>query len=421
MVVKYAFPSNWLKYDFAQIAPALVEAKSSVISLTNVPYQKAWADKLQDIQLKQEVAGTSRIEGADFTENELDVAIKGDALEAAMTRSQKQARAAVMAYRWIARLSDDHPVSADLIKDIHRRIVTGCDDDHCEPGALRKSDENVTFGSPRHRGVEGGKECLTAFTKMVEVVLAEFRGHDILVQALALHYHIGAMHPFLDGNGRTARAVEALFLQRAGLRDGLFIALSNYYYDEKTNYLKSLAAVKENDGDLTAFLNFGLTGIAFQCRRLMAEINTNISKALFRDIANDLFHRLSSTRKRVIADRQLAVIHVLLERGEINVMEAFRLLKSVYNLKEPWDAFLRDIFSLENIGAVKVIFPNKPGQPGQQVHPSHVRIEIRLSWPTEITETDFFQLTRQMPRVKNLKYLAFEGPVQPTVRRTMSM
>lgn len=411
MIVKYGTPINWLHYDFTKIAPALVEAKSSVISLTNVPYQKAWADKLQNIQLKQEVAGTSRIEGADFTENELDVAIKGEALEAALTRSQKQARAAVNTYRWIAALPDDRPISAELVCDIHRRIVTGCDDDHCEPGILRKADENVIFGSPRHRGVEGGKDCMSAFAKMIEAATAEFRGHDILVQALALHYHIGAMHPFLDGNGRTARAVEALFLQRAGLRDGLFIALSNYYYDEKAKYLSSLAAVKEQNGDLTPFLIFGLTGIAFQCRRLMVEINTNISKALFRDIANDLFHRLSSTRKRVIADRQLAVIHLLLEHGEINLMEAFRLLKPVYNLKEPWHAFLRDAFSLENLGAVELIWPTKPG-------PSNVKIKIRLSWPTEITETDFFQRTREMPRVKNLKYLAYEGPMQPSAKRT---
>ena len=59
-----------------------------------------------------------------------------------------------------------------------------------------------------------------------------FRGHDILIQALAAHYHFAAMHPFLDGNGRTARALEALMLGGAGLRDTCFIAMSNYYYEE---------------------------------------------------------------------------------------------------------------------------------------------------------------------------------------------
>ena len=61
------------------------------------------------------------------------------------------------------------------------------------------------------------------------------------------------MHPFLDGNGRTARALEALLLGRAGLRDSAFIAMSNYYYDEKAKYLAALAETRERDHDLTGF------------------------------------------------------------------------------------------------------------------------------------------------------------------------
>jgi len=39
-----------------------------------------------------------------------------------------------------------------------------------------------------------------------------YRGHDPLIQALAMHYHFASMHPFLDGNGRSARALETLML-----------------------------------------------------------------------------------------------------------------------------------------------------------------------------------------------------------------
>ena len=225
MVVQYQIPERWIKYDAEALFSALVEAKASVLSLKSIPYQRSWAEALQNVQLKQEVAGTSRIEGAEFTEHELDLALLDEAPEEAMTRSQRQARAAVNTYRWIARLEDDHPITDKLIREVHRRIVTGCDDDHCPPGQLRGDGENVIFGTPRHRGVEGGSECESAFQKLCDAVQAEFRNHDILIQALALHYHLGAMHPFLDGNGRTARALEALMLQRSGLRDELFIAL----------------------------------------------------------------------------------------------------------------------------------------------------------------------------------------------------
>ena len=141
------------------------------------------------------------------------------------------------------------PIDEELIRDVHRRIVTGCDDDHCPPGQLRARDENVTFGRPVHRGADGGAECKTAFTNLCAAVTGEFRAHDALVQGLALHYHIGAMHPFHDGNGRTARALEALILQRARLKDDLFVSMSNYYYDEKTTYLETLTEVRANGYD----------------------------------------------------------------------------------------------------------------------------------------------------------------------------
>ena len=195
--------------------------------------------------------------GADFTERELDAALS-ETSDERFTRSQRQARAAVKAYRWIARLPSARPIDADLIKHIHRLIVTDADDDHCPPGQLRQQDQNVTFGAPRHRGVAGGTECVKAFTQLIKAAQGAYSQHDPLIQALALHYHFAAMHPFLDGNGRTARALEALMLQRAGLRDALFIAMSNYYYDEKNNYLAALAEVRRRNHDLTPFLVLGL-------------------------------------------------------------------------------------------------------------------------------------------------------------------
>jgi Fic family protein len=95
-----------------------------------------------------------------------------------------------------------------------------------------------------------------------------FHEHDPLIQALALHYHLASLHPFLDGHGRTARAIEALMLQRVGLRDTLFIAMSNYYYEEKTAYLQALTDTRAANHHLTPFLKFALKGIEIQCSRL---------------------------------------------------------------------------------------------------------------------------------------------------------
>src|SRR5215468_11293981 len=126
-MIRYEEPKNWIYYDTSAIVRELTEAKTSILSLMSIPYQRDWIEALQQIQLKREVAGTSRIEGAEFTEKELEDALKKETAEELFTRSQRQARAALAAYRWIATLPDDYPISLDLILQIHRLIVTGAD------------------------------------------------------------------------------------------------------------------------------------------------------------------------------------------------------------------------------------------------------------------------------------------------------
>ena len=388
MAILYTLPSPWIRYDTGAIFDVLVEAKARVASLTSLPFQKRWVEELQAMQLKREVAGTSRIEGADFTDNELEAALR-ETPDELFTRSQRQAHAAVRTYAWIATLPADRPLDADLVRHIHRLIVTGADDDHCPPGRLRQKGQNVTFGIPRHRGVEGGSACARAFAHLMEAVRGLFQEHDLLIQALAVHYHFAAMHPFLDGNGRTARAVEALMLQRAGLRDALFIAMSNYYYDEKNAYLAALAEVRRHD--LTAFLVFGLKGVALQCMRLADEIRAHVSKALFRDVMYDLFGRLESKKKRVIAQRQIEILKLLLHEDSAPLEAVVQRTGHHYQaLKNPGHAVNRDVAQLVLLGAVSV-------RQGPDRKPW---IDLRPEWPTEITQTDFFERVKRFPKAK---------------------
>ena len=373
-----------------------MNAKAAILSLTNIPYQRSWTEQLQVVQLKREVAGTSRIEGADFTEKELDAAMS-ESPEQLFTRSQKQAAAAVRTYRWIAQLSSDRSIDSSLIREVHRMIITGADDDHCPPGELRKHDVNVTFGMPAHRGAEGGTECESAFEELCRAVQEQFREHDPLIQALALHYHFAAMHPFLDGNGRTARALEALMLQRVGLRDTLFIAMSNYYYEEKNNYLNTLAQVRAADNDLTAFLIFGLKGIEVQCNRLFAEIRKNVAKALFRNVMFDLFNRLLTTRKRVIAERQIELLKLLLSVDVLTLEELEKRTAAIYKpLRNPYKALIRDINYLLHLRAIGF----------RKLPENRYELFARLEWPTEITETEFFESVKEMPKAKTHGFLS---------------
>lgn len=394
-MIHYRIPARWVAFEASASAQALTEAKAGVISLREMPYQRSWIERLQAIEFKREIAGTSRIEGADFTERELDEAIKKSP-ENLLTRSQRQAHAAAQTYRWIATIPDDRPLNEELILEIHRRMVTGADDDHCAPGALRGPDQNVTFGTPPHRGAEGGAECERAFRQYSAALETEFRQHDPLIAALAAHYHLAAMHPFLDGNGRTARALEALMLQRAGLRDACFIPMSNYYYDEKPKYLEALRAVRAADYDLTPFLLFGLAGIRQQNARLLAELKVEVSKALFRDVMFQLFNRLKTPRRRVMVNRQLEILELLLNSESLDSNVLWSRMETRYaGLRNARKAFLRDLKELFHLKAIWIGMTDAGG----------LILRARLEWPTEITETEFFKRVKLLPKARMHPFL----------------
>lgn len=378
---------------------ALVGAKAAMQALQSLPFQRTWVEKLQELQLKREVAGTSRIEGAEFDDRELEAALRpGATVEELITRSQKQALAAVQTYRWLAAIAPDKPLVPELIREVHRKLVTGCDDDHCAPGVLRGRDHSVTFGILRHRGVEGGPSSEAAFEGLLRAFDFEWRDLDPLLKALALHYHLAAMHPFQDGNGRTARAAEALVLQRAGLSDRAFIAMSYYYYEEKTAYLQVLTDTRAANHDLTAFFRFGLRGIRLQCEALTAEIRKQMQKALFRDTMYHLFNRLETERKRAIGKRQIEILKVLLESEQLTRARLHRRVASHYvGMKHEGIAFIRDLNQLENLQAITDDWDDSAQ--GRSF------VTINLDWPQQIDETEFFKRMKEMPKGKNFKFL----------------
>ncbi len=185
-------------------------------------------------------------------------------------------------------------------------------------------------------------------------------------------------------------------LQRAGLRDTSFIAMSNYYYDEKTAYLAALTAARRENHDLTPFLLFALRGVTLQCQRLLSEIQRQISKELFRNLMFDLFGRLKTPRKRVIAERQIEILKILLDVDEMEWQQLVKQTTAVYQgLKNPIRAVIRDVNHLGSLGALKV----------QKLEEGRYRISVRLEWPTEITETAFFERLKSLPKAKTYSFL----------------
>ena len=400
-ISRYAPPRRWIHYDKVAILEQLVEAKTASGVLRQLPYLPQWIETVHQEQLRLEAAGTSRIEGAEFTPQEENEALAPDSKDSTeLTYSQRQLRAAEAAYKWVDSQPQDRPVNREFVLEVHRRIVTGCEDDHCEPGALRGFEHNVTFGSPRSRGAGGGDGCRDAFDALCNAIGGEFREHDGIIQAMASHYHIGAMHPFGDGNGRTARALEAFMLRKAGVNDRVMVSLSNYYYNHKEEYLGALFESRQVGHDLTHFLRFALPAVAERCNVVAGQLLLNHKRVLFREFARSLFGQLRSPRRRVLAERQLQMLETLLDSPSIEPGDFFRRTLAHYqNLKHPDRAQVRDLIGLFDLRAV--VF-----------HDNH--ISINMEWPQQFSRSELLDRYEHMPSA-----ISANHPAMPELSRLL--
>ena len=87
---------------------------------------------------------------------------------------------------------------------------------------------------------------------------------DPLVRMAVQHYQFEAIHPFSDGNGRTGRILNILFLVEHGLLDSPILYLSRYIIQNKAAYYRLLLKVTEEQ-DWTSWINFILDGVDETC------------------------------------------------------------------------------------------------------------------------------------------------------------
>lgn len=174
-------------------------------------------------------------------------------------------------------------VTAEFVSDCNGRILTGLSEvlgDEVEPGRVRKH----TVGVGNYRGAPA-QDCEYLLDQLgdwvegipqVTVLGAEpdNRVATGVLRAVLAHLYIAWIHPFGDGNGRTARLVELSLLARV-LAFPSAQLLSNHYNDTRSAYYRELARSSQaNDrrGDPIGFLLYALQGLSDGLREQCREI-----------------------------------------------------------------------------------------------------------------------------------------------------
>jgi Fic family protein len=115
-------------------------------------------------------------------------------------------------------------------------------------------------------------------------------GFDPLVKMAVIHYQFESIHPFYDGNGRTGRIINILYLVMKGLLNIPVLYLSRYIIEHKMQYYKLLQEVRET-GDWENWLIYILSGIEETSRETIVLIK-EIQKAML-----ELKHKIRAEYK----------------------------------------------------------------------------------------------------------------------------
>ncbi len=150
----------------------------------------------------------------------------------------------------------DRPLSIDLMIEL-------CSILRDSPTVLRDQEpvliEDVAAASAVYTPPRG-RARIVSLLHNLETFLAEEGGFDPLVRMVVAHYQFEAIHPFIDGNGRTGRIINLLVLLHAGLLEIPVLYLSRYIIQNKQEYYRRLRRVTE-DGDWEGWLLYMLSAV----------------------------------------------------------------------------------------------------------------------------------------------------------------
>lgn len=130
--------------------------------------------------------------------------------------------------------------------------------------------------------------------------------HPVLRSGI-VHYELVRIHPFIDGNGRVARALSTLILFLEGYDIRKFFSLEEYFDSDSQRYYEALQSVAKNGQDLTKWLEYFTEGLAIE----LAKIKEKVEKI---SIDVKLKEKLGG-KPIMLTDRQLKIIEYIQKTG----------------------------------------------------------------------------------------------------------
>ena len=308
---------QWISFriDLRQASPRLWtnlgEAASKCEHIAGVPLRPAIAEMLHRLYLAKGAAATTAIEGNTLTEDEVLRHLEGrlklpqsreylarevDNIVSACNRIGERLRAG------------NGALTAEDVREFNRQVLANLTlEEGVVPGELRTY--SVVVGNV-YRGAPA-EDCEYLLGRMCEWLSgADFQAPPsmetvyAIIRAIIAHIYLAWIHPFGDGNGRTARLVEFQILLAAGVPTPAAHLLSNHYNQTRTEYYRQLDRAGKSGGEILPFLEYAVQGFVGGLREQLGFIREQQWDVTWENYIHDVFHDKSSpaeSRQRRLA------------------------------------------------------------------------------------------------------------------------
>ncbi len=339
----------------------LAKARTLARAIKDIPIPPGARMRLEALNVMRAARGTTGIEGSDLTEGQATAALATrEPSVGTPTQSEEQGKREV---RNAADLMDfvetalavdpSASLTEELIRNFHRRLTSGVRHQGNVPGHYRSHPvTTLSYRPPDH-----SSEIRSLMRDFIDW-FNEGRPQDWdpIVQALVAHFYVISIHPFGDGNGRTARVVESFLLGKTGVCVRGFCSLANHYYQNRAEYMETLHRVRfETAPDLTPFVRFAVSGLARELGNVHNDVMEEVRLISYRDHARELIGEAGKLGSPV--GNRLVGFILMRQRRPVSLKDVRRGMHPISKLYEDvgLKTLSRDVKLLKDLNLVEVV------------------------------------------------------------------
>lgn len=324
-------------------------------------------DKISRGEMAQAIGSTLAIEGTEMKKEEIEESIRKASMNEALERREREAENSRKVYHFIVETvnnsnKEKFVYSEAIIQTMHKLFTSELNYLSNEPGKYR-SNFITTFGEPRQTGLcktqDEIERAMKAFVGWLNKKNSDNWGDLAPIKAVMAHYYLSEIHAFGDGNGRTARAVEALLLYESGINTYCFWSLANFWSANKSEYLAQLRNVRETCNPWE-FILWGINGFLQEITRIKSSVLIKLKQLMLTDYTRYLLNNKKHAKIK-INQRIVAVIEFLINIGSISLSKfpTTPQISALYS-NVTSSTISRDFRKMADLGLIKV--EEKEGQ-----------------------------------------------------------